>query len=274
MPMVHDMTRYHEVDRDLRSLTQSQTRMASQPEGGMNIVDYYRSLVDNVKTAMDDMGKCNGAAEALAASHNHLLDYDIWKIAIADRPEVKMVESAVKEYQFSLFALASGQYRHAFGGLRLFFELMLAAAQFSAHEIDYRLWSRDSKDINWSALKDLQSGIFSVNFIRAFNPDFADHGKQYQAIAENVYRECSEFVHGNAGTHATLPSDIRFQEAAFSSWHEKAATMRLVIVFAFSARYLNYVNKDATDRLEALVLDVLGTLPVVQSIFSKPSGAE
>lgn len=237
----------------------------------MDIVNYYRLLVDNVKAVMDDMGKCSGATEALAASHNHLLDYEIWKVAIADRPEVKMVESAVKEYQFSLFALASGQYRHAFGGLRLFFELMLAAVQFSAHEIDYRLWSRGSKDINWSALKDLQSGVFSANFIRAFNPDFSDHGKQYQAIAENVYRECSEFVHGNAGTHVTLPSDIRFQEEAFSSWHEKAATMRLVIVFAFSARYLNYVNKDATDRLEALVLDALGTLGVVQSIFSKPA---
>lgn len=239
----------------------------------MNTVDYYRSLIDNVKIVMDDMVACNGAAEALTASHNHLLDYEIWKDSIANRPEVKMIEAAIKEYQFSLFALASGQYRHAFGGLRLFFELTLAAVHFSAHEIDYRLWSKDSKDINWSALKDLQSGVFSVNFIRAFNPDFADHGKQYQAIADNVYRECSEFVHGNAGTHATLPSEIRFQEAAFSSWHEKSATIRLVIIFALSARYLNYVDKNATNRLEALTLDVLGTLPAVQSIFSKPAGS-
>ncbi|TKC90967.1 hypothetical protein FAZ69_06255 [Trinickia terrae] len=208
----------------------------------------------------------------MTTSHNYLLDYDAIKLAIAERPEASVLDSAVKEYQFALFALVSGQYRHAFGGLRLFFELMLATVQFSAHEIDYRMWVKDSKDINWNALKDVQSGVFSVNFIRAFNPEFSDSAKQYLAIAEVVYRECSEFVHGNAGTHSMLPSDITFQEKAFFSWHEKAATMRLAIIFAFSARYLNYVTKEATDRMEPIITDVLGNLPPVQAIFSQLSG--
>jgi hypothetical protein len=239
----------------------------------MDVVEHYRVLLKNSDTVLGAMVGANGASKALITSHNYLLDYDAIKMAIAERPETAVFDSAIKEYQFALFALVSGQYRHAFGGLRLFFELMLATVQFSAHEIDYRMWARDSKDINWSTLKDPQSGVFSTNFIRAFNPDFSDCAKQYLAIAEAVYRECSEFVHGNAGTHATLPSDIAFHNEAFFSWHEKATTMRLAIIFVFSARYLNYVTKEATDRMEPIIAEVLGNLPPVQAMFSQPSEA-
>lgn len=239
----------------------------------MDLIEHYRVLIRNTDTVMDMMVDTNGASEALIASHNYLLDYDVLKMAIAERPESTVFDSAVKEYQFALFALVSGQYRHAFGGLRLFFELMLATVQFSAHEVDYRMWVKDAKDINWNSLKDPQSGVFSVNFIRAFNPEFSESAKQYSAIAETVYRECSEFVHGNAGTHAILPSDITFQKEAFFSWHEKATTMRLAIIFAFSARYLNYVTDKATIRMEPIITDILGNLPPVQAIFSQPSGA-
>lgn len=234
----------------------------------MDVVQHYRELIQNSNAVLGAMVEAN-EAEALIASHNYLLDYDALKMAITDRPEAAVLESAVKEYQFALFALVSGQYRHAFGGLRLFFELMLSAVQFSAHEIDYRMWAKDSKDINWSALKDPQTGVFSTNFVRAFNPGFAEHGKQYLAIAEAVYRECSEFVHGNAGTHAILPADISFQKDVFSSWHDKSATMRLAIIFSFSARYLNYVSKDAKNIMEPIVTEVLGHLLPVQEIFSR-----
>lgn len=237
----------------------------------MDVLEHYRALFRNSETVLRDMIDANGT-EALVSSHNYLLDFDVLKMAIAERPEAAVFESAVKEYQFALFALVSGQYRHAFGGLRLFFELMLSTVQFSAHEIDYRMWAKDSKDINWNSLKDAQNGVFSTNFIRAFNPSFSDCGKQYSAIAEAVYRECSEFVHGNAGTHATLPSDIVFQSNAFCSWHDKAATMRMAIIFAFSARYLNYVSKEATDRMEPVITEAIGDLSQVQEIFAKSSG--
>ncbi|WP_130912686.1 hypothetical protein [Pseudomonas sp. Sample_9] len=238
----------------------------------MDVLEHYRALIRNSDVVLAEMVQANGL-EALISSHNYLMDFDALKMAIAGRPEAGVLDSAVKEYQFALFALVSGQYRHAFGGLRLFFELMLATVHFSAHEIDYRMWEKDAKDINWSALKDAQNGVFATNFIRAFNPGFSDCGKQYLAIAEAVYRERSQFVHGNAGTHAVLPSDIAFQLEAFSSWHDKATTMRLAIIFAFSARYLNYVTKEALDRMEPIITDVIGNLAPVQEIFAQPAEA-
>ena len=238
----------------------------------MNVTDHYLNLLHLSEDVLKEMLADKDALEALTASHNYLLDYDRMQSAIADRPEVDTLNAAVKEYQFALFALTNGQYRHAFIGLRLFFELILVTIQFSAHEIDYRMWEKDCKDINWNALKDPQTGIFSVNFINAFNPDFSDNAKQYSAIAETVYRECSEFVHGNAKTHASLPSQIVFNKEAFLLWHQKAETMRMIITFVFSARYINHISATALRDLEPVITDVIGHLSIIQSTFSKPSG--
>lgn len=235
------------------------------------MIDHYQGLLNNSSRVFSSMLETEGAKAKLIVSHNYLLDYDSLKRAIGSRPESSSLELAVKEYQFALFALVCGQYRHAFGGLRLFFELMLATIQFSAREIDFRMWKKDAKDISWSSIKDEQNGVFSKNFIKAFNEEFSEDGKQYGAIAETVYRECSEFVHGNAGTHAILPSDISFQEQAFLSWHEKSATMRIAIFFAFSARYLNHIPQQSKNEIEHAVIDVLGHLPAVQYIFSNTS---
>ena len=234
----------------------------------MDVVDNYNFLLDQSKVVFDTMLDKLGP-QPLVTSHNYLLDYDKLKVAIDDRPEVSVLNLAVKEYQFALYALCSGQYRYAFGGIRLFFELMLSVVQFSAHEIDYHLWYKDKKDINWAALKNQETGIFSVNFIRAFNPDLADRGKQYSAIAESVYRECSEFVHGNALTHHNLPNDISFHEEAFSAWHTKASVMRIAIIFAFTSRFLNHIPHQKMLIIEPVIMEVLGHLQPIQDAFSK-----
>ncbi len=231
----------------------------------MNVIQNYYSIINNIDFVFKRMIEEKGD-ESLSKSHNFLMDYELFKHALAGRPEVAVLELALKEYQFALFALVSGQYRHAFGGLRLFFELMLSTVQFSAHEIDFRRWDKDEKDINWSSLISNETGVFSVNFIRAFNPDFTDSAKQYLAIAGTVYRECSQFVHGNSNTHKNLPNTFEFKKDIFEDWHIKAATMRLAVVFAFSARYLNYVENNT---IEPVVLDTLGHLTAVQTIYSK-----
>lgn len=236
----------------------------------MDVAEYYCNLHKHSESVLHEMLADRDALEALTTSQNYLLGYERMQVAISDRPEKEVISAAVKEYQFALFALSVGQYRHAFVGLRLFFELMLVTVQFSAHEIDYRLWAKDAKDINWGALKDTQTGVFSANFINAFNPSFSGNAKQYLAIAETVYRECSEFVHGNANTHISLTSDIVFNKEIFLSWHQKAEAMRMVVIFVFSARYLNYINPSEIGNLEPIISDVIGHLPAVQAVFSIP----
>lgn len=237
----------------------------------MDIAEHYRGLLHHSGEVLTEMLADKESREALTTSHNHLLEYDLLKRAIACRPEVEALNYAVKEYQFALLALSTGQYRYAFSGLRLFFELMLSVIQFSAHEIDFRVWEKDGKDINWSALKDAQSGVLSAAFMSAFNPEFSQYAKQYAAIAETVYRECSEFVHGNAGTHAVLPSGITFDKKVFLSWNQKSDVMRIVLIFAFSARYLGHIEDESARKIEPMISDALGHLPAIQDFFDAQS---
>ena len=234
----------------------------------VDVIDYYRDLLKISNEALDAVAGEKEVNKALILSHNYLDDYGSLKSVIENRPEGVVFNLAIKEYQFSLYALVCGQYRYAFAGLRLFFELALAAIHFSAHEISYRNWEKGCHDINWGALKDEQSGVLSLNFIRAFNPSFSSFSKQYLAIATAVYRECSEFVHGNVRTHTIIPSELVFKKDVFLSWFEKSSVIRLVVVFAFSARYLNYISNEHMNEIESIILDLLGDLQPVRDIFS------
>lgn len=205
--------------------------------------------------------------ESCSISHHFILDFEKWIEALGERPEVNLLKMALREYQYSHLALLIGQYRQSFMALRLFLELTLSAVHFSANELDFRTWQRNDKDINWSMLIDSDKGIFSKNFIQAFNENFVNDAYHYKVIAGKVYRECSEYVHGNAYTHIMLPDKLEFIEKVFFDWQEKASSVRLIVTFAFSARYLYFLNEDNRNLLEPIIMDELGHLDVIRSFF-------
>lgn len=235
----------------------------------MDVSGYYRGLHSASLSVLEEAVANTEALAALTAAQNYLADYEKLKQSLKNRPESSLIDIALKEYQRALLALSSGQYRYAYTGLRLFFELMLASVQFSASEIDLRRWRNDTKDVNWNSIKNLETGIFSVNFIKVFSADLPDSGRQFSALAETVYRECSEFVHGNSKTHTYLPIQIKFDEEIFCTWHQKAETMRMVITFAYAARYLEDMTPPEKNLIEAYFLEVIGHLQPIQQAFSK-----
>ncbi|MDC9825608.1 hypothetical protein PRN20_17885 [Devosia sp. ZB163] len=200
-------------------------------------------------------------------SHNYLDEYSSFSAAIKTRPESAMLEVAHLEYQYALFALASGLYRHAFMSLRLTMELALSGIFYSAEEIRYRRWVAGSADINWGAVIDNEEGLFSKNFIKAFSPEFAENGAQYRAIAAASYRECSEYVHGNWKTHEQAGSHVKLKEELFIAWHELADSVHLAITFAFAARFGSYLGTDDLSSVQPILTDAIGELPAVQALF-------
>jgi len=153
--------------------------------------------------------------------------------------------------------------------LRLSFELALASIQFSANELNLRQWMQGGRDINWQSIISSDDGVFSINFVRAFNPSLAEDSRQYRTIAEKVYRECSEYVHGNALTHKHLSDKIEFVEDVFLDWNTKAESMKLCIVFAFSARYLSFYPKETRKQFEPIIVDILGHLDAIRALFTE-----
>lgn len=202
-----------------------------------------------------------------SSNHSYIVDFEKWLKVLELRPEASMLKVALREYQYALLAVVQGQYRQAFMALRLFLELALGAVHFSANELELRIWLKNQRDVKWTPLVDEESGVYSRKLVSAFYEDLADEAAQYGAIARQVYRECSEYVHGNAYTHQTLPETLEFVEPEFISWQTKASNVRLAVSFALSTRYLLTLDQQKRDFLELTVLDELGHISVIRSLF-------
>lgn len=90
--------------------------------------------------------------ELFTQGHNFLGDIEKLCEVVQNRPEAMCLKSAGHEFQFALSSALIGQYRHAFGSLRLTLELLVSGIYFSGHELNLRQWENASRDINWRPL--------------------------------------------------------------------------------------------------------------------------
>lgn len=203
------------------------------------------------------------------SNHAIIEDYSVWLSVLADRPERVMFESALREYQLSILANTLGLYNLSFTGLRFFFERTLTGVLFSAKELDLRLWIKGQRDTYWAELCDEEMGLFSHKFYNAFFPALKDEVKHYLAIAKKVYRECSQYVHGNISTQELIPDKLEYSEDRVSEWHTKADTMKDVVLFVFCLRYLPYLTNTQKTRVEQSLLENLGHLEPIRLLLQQ-----
>lgn len=234
----------------------------------MDVNEYYNAVYSACGAVKDAALAQPEIVRSQTAAINFLNDMKQWSDALKARHEHEVLDAAIREYQFALLALMLGQYRQSFAGLRLSLELSLATIYFSAYEFHFREWQSDGRDINWAALASNEDGVLSTNFIKAFFPELRDSVAHHRELAQRVYRECSEYVHGNASTHRNLPKEIEFSPDAFASWHQKADVIRLVVTYALSARYLEFLDDAARSSLSAAILDQLGFLAPIRAKFT------
>lgn len=201
----------------------------------MSLQEHYKGLLKKSGELQEAMFSDHDALAAFTIAHNATDDLEKLIAVVADRPEAELMRLAMRELQFGLLAASFAHYRHAYISTRLFMELMLGAIHFSAFEIKLRKWMRNSQDIVWGSLIDKENGPFATSFIAAFSPDFSQHGVQFLAIAETVYRECSEYVHGNMSTHHKPYEPLDFDKAQLIEWADRLRSVRLTILFAFIA---------------------------------------
>jgi len=224
---------------------------------------HYRLLHKSCGAVLNESFKRFGKQHC--ASHNYISDLNTWGSVINERPELPMLRLAIREYQFALLALSLGKYRNAFISLRVFLELSLSLVQFSANEFKLREWLKGVRDVNWQSLIDTNEGIFSTPFVNAFYEDLADEAPLYRSIAEKVYRECSEYVHGNVSV--AVPPQVTFDATLYQEWHQKAQHCILVFHFAFFLRYACTLTSQHRRRIEPIALDELGHIAAIRAYF-------
>lgn len=123
-------------------------------------------------------------------------------------------------------------------------------------------------DLYWSQIVDPDNGIFSGKFVRAFQPSFVETAKSMLAIAKNVYRECSEYIHSNYSTADFLPETTRFAQDVFESIANKVETINQVISFMFTVRNLEkLIHEDKLAEYENCIMDNIGFIPCISEVY-------
>ncbi len=196
-------------------------------------------------------------------------DYEAWINLNDNSYEVDIYKEALEQYKTMLLFWNMGLYRYSFMALRGYFELTLFGVQLSTNELNYRLWKQSGLDLYWSQIISGDNGIFSVNFIKAYQPSFAEYSTTILGMAKNVYRECSEYIHSNYNTVVFLPEDTVFSQDVFDSIASKVETINIIITFVFTVRYLEkLISNNKLEEYENCIMDNIGYIPCISEIFN------
>lgn len=228
--------------------------------------DFLKSLHNNQVSVFEQTIEQEGDTAHRASAVQTVLDLSQCIEKVSNRPEHEVFELSIKEYQHALNAVCHGNYRQAFSSLRLALELWLAGISFSTTERELRAWKARKQDIVWGKLIDENNGILSKALISLFCPQLEQHAASYRVICEKIYRECSEYVHGNHHTHALLPQEISFNQLTFREWCAKSETFKLVCLFCYTYRYSEIVAITGLANIGQPIGDALGHIPEIRSL--------
>lgn len=233
----------------------------------MNIINHYKSLGEKVNTILESSLQEN-SIELLSTNHSFLHDFSIWLEVLANRPENIIFQNSIKELQISILSCSLGLYQQAFMGLRFFLERTLVAILFSATEIELNLWKLGERDTYWSELIDKDKGIFSQKFCKAFYPELKDEIKHFNVITQKVYRECSEYVHGNQNILDKIPKNIEYSEELFNEWNTKADIIKRIILFTLCLRYLKHFTKEDIKKVENTISEEFKSINEIVQVIN------
>ena len=114
---------------------------------------------------------------------------------------------------------------------------------------------------------DEDKGVFSPKFYRAFFPELKDEIMHFKRLTLRVYRECSEFVHGNNSVLIIMPENLEFNENLFNEWHKKALIIRKILLFVFNLRYATTLKTDELKSLENINIEEFSHIKAISDLY-------
>jgi hypothetical protein len=219
--------------------------MSTNPTGA-----FYLGLDDSARMAVHQ--STVDPAE-LGRAQDRIQDLSHWRALLTDHPDNIVYQHALNEVTVGLFLLASGLYRPAFVSLRLFLELSLASVHFSVNRLELAEWLDGRRDVKWVTLADPENGVLSIRYCQAFFPELSETAPMYNAIACKIYRELSEFVHGNNHTWGIITDQIAFDRDLNHRWLRAFDEASTTVVYALCLRFLKELDKDDLAAVSAIV---------------------
>jgi len=200
-------------------------------------------------------------------AYHYIEDLAIWHDVLKGRPEAELIGKAIREYRSSLFSLVQGRYRNAFMALRAHFELTLNAIYLSCYHKKLEDWKDGNYRMRFGDSVDEKSGLLSTNFAKTFNEPLKNKVDEFNGRANNVYDECSGFVHGKFTVEVDIEAHISFNNEAYKLWIKNYNNVRLSEMFSFTLRYVQFLDDSERARLRDPTCKHLGHIQEIRAQF-------
>ncbi len=230
----------------------------------MKAKEYYAAISQAAQTLFDEsVDYC----DFLGKIHDYSASIQDWLKVIPSSKENHMLDQSLEQVEFSCLLLLCGMYRQAFASLRLALELLFGAIYFSAHKLDYLEWENGTRDLTWQTVIDENSGVISKRFSNAFFPELSIYVEMQHKLAKALYRQLSEFVHGNYSTWNRQNPKLSINEKLIEDYKHKFDSISSLAHFLLSLRYLKEVEKEKLYKIESHVMDKLQHIAEIRFIF-------
>lgn len=226
-------------------------------------------ILENFKTQVSatwDSPYAEGFSECLLFA----ADFSTWVECLKDIPQSILLKSSLNECATANLFCSQGLYKHAMISLRLCLEHCLYAIHMSSNDFYFMRWKAGQEDMKWAAITDGNTGIFSKSFIRAYAPEFEERSTELNGIASNVYRECSEYIHGNYSKLNCLPGQNEFNQDMLSQYISRFQSISYLLSIALVIRFKEQiVSQGLLSTLENAIMHNIEMLPEIQLLYGR-----
>ncbi len=207
----------------------------------------------------EEFGQAHHLSSCIFEFSENILDYN----------EKEMLKKVSTQLESSMMSLALGFYRQAFYTLRLSFEMGMGAAYFSTNKMEHSEWIQGKSDIIWSKMLDVESGVLSSRFSDAFYPELSHLVKDYREKSNILYRQLSEFVHGNYETWSKSGMQIQYNKNTVTEYFSQYREVVGILLFVLCIRYLKTIPKSNLESIE-FVSDEFKHIEAIRIHFGGP----
>jgi hypothetical protein len=225
----------------------------------MNIVEYLKQIKDQTQIVFDETVK---DSDAFGKAHHSSACIFEFASLLNDRHEREMLATVSAQLESGSINVTLGLYRQAFTSLRLAFEMGLGTIYFSVNKLDHFEWMKGNNDIKWSRLIDTQNGVLSKRFSNAFFPELTQYMEAYNERATMVYRNLSEYVHGNNGTWIKSGIVIKLNADLVKQYFSLLKSVSEIILFTLCCRYLKEIEKEHFDAIDFIPTELNYISPI------------
>ncbi|MFT5661258.1 MAG: hypothetical protein ACI9TV_001904 [Sulfurimonas sp.] len=231
----------------------------------MNITKYFSQLN---KTSQEIFNTTMTDSINLGKTHSISSFIVEFSECLFEKEEKKMLRTVAIQLETATLNLSLGLYRQAFSSLRLAFEMGLGLIHFSINKLEHNEWLNGENDIKWAKLINEENGVLSKRFSKAFFYELEEIINEYNGKAKKVYREMSEYVHGNSDTWQKSGLSLKYNEELKNKYFELFKEVSEILLFVLNCRYLKSFDADKIDSISEFLIEDLGHITEIREFLN------